>query len=101
MVRTREEITQLIKQNQETISGYGAKHLGLFGSFVRNEVDAESDIDLIVEFIPGSKTYDNFINLAYFLEDLFGRRVELVTPSSLSRYLKPHIEKSIQYVSLT
>ena len=101
MVNHKNDIKRLIYENQQVIAGYGAKSLGLFGSFVKDQANAKSDIDLLVEFKPGSKTYDNFINLAYYLEDLFDRKVELVTKSSLSRYIRPHIDKSIEYVSIS
>ncbi|WP_296758099.1 nucleotidyltransferase domain-containing protein [Roseiflexus sp.] len=56
----------------------------MFGSFVRRQQDSNSDIDVLVEFESGRKTFDNFIQVALFLEELFGRRVELVTPEALS-----------------
>jgi predicted nucleotidyltransferase len=46
----------------------------------------------------GKKNFRNFIHLAFFLEDLLNRKVELVTPESLSPYLKPNILKEIEYV---
>ena len=95
MVQTKSDIRDLIIQNKELIAGFGAKSLGLFGSFTRNDQNAKSDIDLIVEFAPGKKNYDNYINLAYFLEDLFGRKVELITPNGLSKYLKKQIIKHL------
>ena len=72
----------------------------MFGSFVRGEQKSGSDIDLIVEFESGKKTFDNFMNLSFFLEDLFQRRVELITTESLSPYIGPHILKEAEYVSL-
>ena len=75
------------------------KKLGLFGSFVREEQGVESDVDLLVEFEPGKKTFDNFIQLSFFLEDLFKRRVELVTSESLSPYIGPHIMNEVEYVT--
>ncbi|MDI6778912.1 MAG: nucleotidyltransferase family protein [Bacteroidota bacterium] len=94
-------ILEILLLNKEKIINYGAKRLGLFGSFVRNEQKESSDIDFLVEFIPGKKTYDNFINLVYFLEELLGKEVELVTHESISPYLKPYIEREIEYVSFT
>lgn len=69
----------------------GVVSLSLFGSFVRDEAGAESDVDLLVEFAPGAKTFDHFMDLAFLLEDLLGRTVELVTPESLSPYIGNHI----------
>jgi hypothetical protein len=53
-----------------------------------------------VEFESGRKTFDNFIQVAWFLEELFGRRVELVTPEALSPYIGPHILREVEYVPL-
>ena len=100
MVRTKNDITDLILKNSLSIKRFGARSIGLFGSFVEDKQNEQSDVDLIVEFEKDKKTYDNYINLAYYLEDLFNRKVELVTPESLSKYIKPHILKSTEYVSL-
>ena len=97
-VKNKEELLTLLLEKQEELKTFGVKRLGLFGSFVRNEPDEESDIDLIVEFMQGKKTFRNFMDLAYFLEDLLGRKVELRTPESLSPYIGPHILKEVEYV---
>lgn len=89
-----------IQNKKSVLKNYGVKDLGLFGSFVRDEATETSDIDLIVEFETGKKTYNNFIGLAYFLEDLLGRRVELLTSQSLSLYLKTNILKEVEYVAI-
>lgn len=76
----------------------GVRRLGLFGSFVRGEARPESDVDIWVEFEPGRKTFDNFMELAFLLEELFQRPVELVTPESISPYFRPYIESELEYV---
>jgi predicted nucleotidyltransferase len=101
MVKSKDDIKRIIAENRVPIINYGAKSIGLFGSFQNGTQTAESDIDLIIEFDSDKKNFDNFINLAYYLEELFNRRVELITPESISKYIKPHIEKSIEYVSLS
>jgi len=53
-----------------------------------------------VEFESGCKTFDNFMRVALFLEELFARRVELVTPEALSPYIGPHILREVEYVPL-
>lgn len=73
---------------------------GFFGSFVGGDQSPQSDIDLLVEFEQGRKTFDSFIHLCFLLEELLRRRVELVTPESLSPYIKPHILKQVEYVAL-
>ena len=52
---------------------------------------ADSDVDLLVEFEPGQKSFDHLMALGDLLEHVLGHRVELVTPESLSPFLKPHI----------
>ena len=98
MVKNKQNILSTIKKNQNKIESFGVKRLGLFGSFVREEQNLESDIDLLVEFEQGKKTFDNFIHLSFLLENLLGHHIELVTSESLSPYIKPHIMKEVEYV---
>ena len=90
-MNAKEEIIACLVANRDSICRYGVKSLALFGSFVRQTGNEDSDIDLLVEFLPGQKTYDNFIRLVYLLEDLLGRQVDLLTVDSLS----PHIGGNI------
>ena len=99
-VQTKEQILSLIQEHQSQIKNLGVKRLGLFGSFVRRQQDNDSDIDVLVEFEAGRKTFDNFMQVALFLEELFGRQVELVTPEALSPYIGPHILREVEYVYL-
>lgn len=73
---------------------------GLFGSYVRNEATFNSDVDLLVDINKSKKTFRNFMALCYYLENLLGNKVELVTKQSLSPYIGPHILKTVEYVSL-
>lgn len=99
-IRTKDEITAALQQSRDRLQSLGVRRIGLFGSFVRGEQGPGSDIDLLVEFAPDGKTFDNFMALSFFLEDLFGRKVELVTVESLSPHIGPHILKEVEYVSL-
>jgi predicted nucleotidyltransferase len=101
IARTKKEVLKALSRNRARLVALGVKRLGLFGSFVREEQKPASDIDLLVEFQRGKKTFDNFMELSFLLEDLLQREVELVTTESLSPYLGPHILKEVQYVSLT
>lgn len=74
--------------------------IGLFGSFLRGEQRPDSDIDLLVQFEPGQKTFDNFIELSFFLEEVLQHRTELVTVESLSPYLGPYILRGVEYAGL-
>lgn len=99
-VQTKEQILSLIRGHQDQIRSWGVRRLGLFGSFVRGQPSGDSDIDILVEFETGHKTFDNFVGVALFLEGLLGRRVELVTPEALSPYIGPHILGEVEYVAL-
>jgi predicted nucleotidyltransferase len=98
-VQTKEHIVALLREHHADISILGVERLGLFGSFVHGRQEAGSDVDMLVEFAPGRKTFDNFLQLIFLLEALFGRHVELVTRESLSPYLGPHILNAVEYVA--
>ena len=89
-----------LKLHSKEIKSYGVKSIGLFGSFVRNTATEKSDIDLLVEFEPRQKTFDNFMELSFFLEQLFGRKIEIVTPQSLNKYIGPHILNEVENVGI-
>lgn len=78
----------------------GVRRIGLFGSFARDQQNDESDIDLVVEFEQRRKSFDAFMRLSFFLEDLLGRRTELVTTEALSPYIGPHILDEAVYADL-
>lgn len=96
MDMTREEIIQLIEENRETLRGFGVTRLGLFGSAARGELTSKSDLDFLVEL--ERKTFDAYMDAKFFLEDLFGIRVDLVLADGIKPRLKPYIEKDIFYV---
>ncbi len=73
-VSTEIGILSLIREQEEQIRSFGVKLLGLFGSFVRGQQNESSDVDLLVEFETGRKTFDSFIRLAFLPEDLLERR---------------------------
>lgn len=99
-VKTKQELIQKIVDSKKQILGYGVKEIGIFGSFVRNEAKESSDIDFLIEFYPEQKNFDNFMELAFYLQNLLGRKVEIVTPQSLSKYIGPYILKEVEYVTL-
>jgi len=70
---------------------FGVRRIGFFGSLVRNEQKETSDIDVLVEFDSRAKTFDNYMNLKFLLEEAFGRKVDLV----ISDALKPQIRERV------
>lgn len=98
---TLSRILELLKKNREVLQReFGVRRIGVFGSYARGEESAKSDIDLIVEFETGKKTFDNFMNLAFYLEQLFGKKVDLLTPEGISPYIRPFIERETVYEKL-
>jgi len=101
MVQNKQQIFDLIQNHKSAIQRLGADKLGLFGSFVREEQKEGSDVDFVVEFGSGKKTFKNFMNLADYLEALLNRKVELVTWESLASFVQRNVKEEIEYVSLS
>jgi uncharacterized protein len=95
-VTTRDDEIATIKANRRALKRYGVKALALFGSATRNKMRKSSDIDVLVQF--DKTTWANYIGLKFYLEDLLGREVDLVTPNALKPATKPSIEKDLLYV---
>jgi len=96
----RKYILQLLFDHRKQLASFGVEQIGLFGSFARDEATEDSDVDLLVDLQQDKKKFRNFMSLNYYLEELMGRKVELVTRQSLSPYIGPHILKSVEYVSI-
>lgn len=81
-----------IRQNLCTIrERYGVARIGIFGSVARNEATAASDIDILVEFREGEETFNHFMDLKFYLEDLPGQKADLVIIDTL----KPRIREAV------
>lgn len=93
----KEFILTALTAHQQKLQKFGVQQVGLFGSFVRNEATDESDIDLLIDIAKEKKTLKNLVDLGDFLETLFQRKVEIVTPQSLSKYIGPFILKEVEY----
>lgn len=87
----RKDILERLREAEEEIRAMGIRHLALFGSAARDELRPGSDVDLLVEFAAGEKSFDRFLALSDLLEDLLGRRVELVTTEALSPFIGSRI----------
>ena len=90
-VTTFEETRQRLADSIPDLRRLGVERLYLFGSVLRGTAGPDSDVDLLVRFADGTKTYGRFIELCDLLESRLGRRVELVTTEALSPYLGPKI----------
>ena len=74
----------------EIATGFGARNVRVFGSVARGEAGLESDVDLLVDFVPGRSLMDH-AGLLVALEDLLGRKVDVVP----ERTLRPHLRERI------
>lgn len=88
------DIIKILKNHKSTIEKkYSVKKIGIFGFYAKGNQTKSSDIDIIVEF--NNPTFDNFMDLIFYLEDLYGREVDLVTLKGLSPYILPFVEKEV------
>lgn len=96
----KEEVIKAIQANMDQIRGYGVKRIGLFGSFAHSLQSSKSDIDILVEFYPSKKSFDNYMELKFFLEEILGRKVDLVIKEALKPRIKSHILGEVSYAWL-
>lgn len=96
----KESLIALLKQNKNKLEEFGVEEIGLFGSFATGNETDTSDLDILVNLKKSKKTFRNFLSLNYFLEKLFGIKVDLVSKQSLSPFIGPYIIKSTIYVPL-
>lgn len=95
----KSQVLDLLRtQIEVTRQRFGAKHISVFGSAARDELNETSDIDVLVEF-DGLPTFDNYMGLKFFLQDLFKRRVDLVTRDSIKPRMRQIIERDLVRVA--
>lgn len=90
-----EAILRRLSENRKEIRAYGVKRIGLFGSYARGEASKSSDLDFIVEF--DKKSFDSYMSLKFFLEHLFGAKVDLVTRDAIKPRLRSFILEEVVY----
>lgn len=89
----RSKILQLLASSKPTLAArFGVIDLALFGSTARDTARPDSDIDILVSF-DGPATSARYFGVQFFLEDLLGRPVDLVTQKALRPELRPHVER--------
>jgi len=88
----RDQIVNLLTRHRDQIAAFGVRRLALFGSVARETARPKSDVDLLVEF-EGAPTFDRYVDLSFFLEDLLRRPVDLVTAASLRGPLRAAVEQ--------
>jgi len=91
----RDDILSRLRERRREISErFGVERVGLFGSAARDELREDSDVDVLVCF-RDQATFDGYMGLKFYLEELFGRKVDLVTEKGLKPRARPHVERDL------
>lgn len=94
----RNDALKLLEAHKAHLSErYGVIDLALFGSTTRDEASPDSDIDILVAF-DGPATSKRYFGVQFYLEDMFGRPVDLVTDKAVRKELRPFIEREAIHV---
>jgi len=96
---TREEIVRTLQAHRQEIAAFGVRRLAIFGSVARGDDAPGSDVDILVAF-EGETTFDRYFDLKFWLEDLLGRPVDLVTEKALRPELAPEVNQEALHVAL-
>src|SRR5690606_5772461 len=92
-------LKETLKKNKKVISEkLGVKEITIFGAYVSGEQNSSSDIDIHVTLEEGRTTFDNYMDLRFFLEDLLGAKVDLLINNSIRTELRDIVKKSFVYV---
>ena len=99
-VSIKETVLRKLEANLSEIrERFGIETIGIFGSVSRGEDSPESDVDVMISFSTGSMTMRNFMGLADYLEELFDRKVDLVTTTGISQYILPYVQSEIIWMA--
>ena len=94
----RNEVLDPLREHKAALARrFGVAELSLFGSFARDQATDDSDIDLLVRF-DGPATSKRYFGTQFYIEDLLGRRVDLVTEKALRPELRPYVERELVHV---
>ncbi len=88
---SREQVLKILREHSRQVREFGVTSLAVFGSVARDEARQDSDVDILVEFDP-PPTFERYMDLKFYLEDLLGHRVDLGTPETL----KPRVRARVQ-----
>ena len=95
---TRDEVLKVLRAHKATLAQrFGVTDLVLFGSVARDQASEDSDIDILVRF-DGPADWKRYFGAQFYLEDLLGRSVDLVTQKALRAELRPYVEREAVHV---
>ena len=91
----RDEVLNVLRAHKETLAErFGVVDLALFGSIVRDQATDDSDVDILVRF-DSPATSKRYFGVQFYIEDLLGRPVDLVTDKALREEMRPYIEREM------
>ena len=91
----RDEVLRVLRTHKATLSErFGVTELALFGSFARDRARDDSDVDILVRFGKPA-TSDAYFGTQFYLEDLLGHPVDLVTDKALRAEIRPYVEREL------
>jgi len=96
-MHNKEQLIQKIREiKPELVNNFGVENIALFGSVASNENNSNSDIDIFVSLKQGYKTFDNFMDLKFYLEEALAGKVDLMIKESIrARFQKTIFEKAV------
>ncbi len=90
---TRAEVLERLRAHRPTlVERFGVVELAVFGSFARDEATDASDVDILVSFLKPA-TSRTYFGVQFYIEDLLGLKVDLVTDKALRSELRPYVER--------
>ncbi|KAA3602881.1 MAG: nucleotidyltransferase [Calditrichaeota bacterium] len=97
-MKTLKEIQEiLIKHENQIKNGFKVQEIGIFGSYSKNEQSNSSDVDVLVLFQKDGKSFDNFMDLKFYLEELLEEKIDLVLKNALREEIKDEILEDTIY----
>jgi predicted nucleotidyltransferase len=96
---TRKDILKILHNEMPVLKKrFAVREIGLFGSYVKNEEQESSDIDILVTFEKSHDDLFNFLGLKYYLEDILSKKVDLVMREAIKPRIKERILREAVYV---
>ena len=94
----RDRALTLLREHKAVLARrFGVADIAVFGSIARDEAADSSDVDILVRF-DGPATSERYFGVQFYLEDLIGRSIDLITDRALRTELRPHVEREAIHV---